>query len=355
VENLVLWEDGGWRLTRRAPEPVDLDRDFTRWDVVDEMPATMVPIRTSVGCPHKCEFCNFVAVHPGLRLRSPGSIVDELRLIAARGGTSINFVDDNAFSSSGRARALAKAISGSGLGMRWGGLLRADRVTEEDAGLFAGSGLLYAWCGIESGDPEMLRRMKKRIDLEATRAGIHALTAAGVHVLGTFILGFPGETKASIDASVAFLNGLRRDSRGRVEYSMFPFHLVPGAPVDAPERRRELGLTGLFDRWRHATMSADEVHATWAPYFFRAVDASYTYYGGDDSFLWSAARRTEATERRKDVAVAFLDGASDEVVQDRFAALHRTLRFTPGETPDWRDHLAPREQQPAAARAPAGR
>ncbi len=349
VENLVSSTPEGWRATKRAPEPVDLDRDFTRWDLIDEMPATMVPVRTSVGCPHACEFCDFVAVHPRLRLRSAGSVVDELRLVAARGVTSISFVDDNAFSSPARARALAGAIAESGLGLRWGGYLRADRVTAEDAALFARSGLRYGWCGIESGDPEMLRRMKKHNDVEAARAGIGALIDAGVHVLATFVLGFPGETRASIDASVGFLNGFRSDARGRVEYSVFPFQLVPGAPVDRPARRRELGLTGLMDEWRHATMTSEEVRATWAPHFFRGVEASYTYYGGDDSSLWTPARRSEAIARRKALTVAFLDGASDEIIQDRFEALHRTLRFTRGETPGWCDFLAPRERQPAAA------
>jgi radical SAM superfamily enzyme YgiQ (UPF0313 family) len=351
VENLVLWTPQGWRLTRRAPEAVDLDRDFTRWDIVDEMPTTMVPVRTSVGCPHRCEFCDFVAVHPRLRLRSASSIVEELRLIAARGSTSISFVDDNAFSSAGRARTLARAIFESGLGMRWGGYLRADRVPGQDAVLLARSGLRYAWCGVESGDPEMLRRMRKRSDPEAARVGIDSLMDAGVHVLATFVLGFPGETRASVDVSVAFLNAVRRDARAAMDYLVFPFHVFPGSPVDGAERRRELGLTGLLGRWRHATMSAEDVHATWAPNFFRGVEASYTYYGGDESSLWNAARRNQTIAARKAVTVAFLDGAPDQVVQDRFAALHRALRFSPGETPDWRDHLAPREQQPRAAPA----
>jgi radical SAM superfamily enzyme YgiQ (UPF0313 family) len=260
----------------------------------------------------------------------------------------VSFVDDNALSSRRRARTLSETIATSGLGLRWGGYLRADAVADEDAAMLVASGLQYGWCGIESGDPEMLRRMNKRADLAAARAGIEALVAAGVHVLSTFVLGFPGETRASLDASVAFLNGFRRDTRGRVEYSVFPFQLVPGAPVDRPERRRELGLTGLLDRWTHSTMSAADVRATWAPYFFRGVDASYTYYGGDDSSLWSADRRSQAIALRKAVTVAFLDGAPDEVVQDRFAALYRTLRFTPGVAPRWSEHLAPRERQPRA-------
>lgn len=355
IGNLVLWTGEGWRCTGRADERVDLDRDFTRWDLVDEMPRNMVPVRTSVGCPHRCEFCDFVAVHPRLRLRSASSIVEELRLIAARGGTSVSFVDDNALSTPARARTLAQALCDSDVRLRWGGYLRADRVAPEDAVLLARSGLAYGWCGIESGDPEVLRAMNKRSDPAAARGGIDALTSAGIDVLTTFVLGFPGETRASIDASIGFLNGLRSDARGRVEFSVFPFHVFPGAPVDAPARRRALGLTGLFDRWRHATMSADEVRARWAPYFFRGVDASYTYYGGDDSLLWSVARRNAAIAARKALTLAFLDGAADEVVQDRFAALYRALRFAPGEARSWREYLAPRAAQPGAPGLAGGR
>lgn len=346
VQNLVLWTPDGWRVTRRAQEPVDLDGEFTRWDLVDEMPAKMVPVRTSVGCPHQCEFCDFVAVHSRLRLRSASSIVEELRLIAARGGTSISFMDDNALSSPRRARALAAAISGSELGLRWVGYLRADRVNEEDGVVLAKSGLMYAWCGIESGDPEMLRTMRKRSEPERARAGIASLTAAGIHVLASFVLGFPGETRTSVDASVAFLNGLRRDARERVEYMMFPFYLLPGSPVDSPERRHELGLTGLLDRWQHATMSAEDVRARWAPYFFRGVEAGY-YHGGENSALLGTARRTDAIAQRKALTLAFFDGESDEAIQDRFGALYGALRLTVGEVPGWRSCLAPRELQPS--------
>ncbi len=350
IENLVLWTPEGWQATRRAPDPVDLDGDFTRWDLVDEMPTKLVPVRTSVGCPHECEFCDFVAVHPRLRLRSASSIVEELRLIAARGGTSISFMDDNALSSPRRTRALALAISESELGLRWVGYLRADRVNEDDGVVLAKSGLMYAWCGIESGDPGMLRAMRKRSEPVAARAGIESLTAAGIHVLVSFVLGFPGETQGSVDASVAFLNGLRRDARGRVEYMIFPFYLLPGSPVDRPDRRRELGLTGLLDRWQHATMNAEDVRAKWAPYFFRGVKAGY-YHGGEYSILLSTPRRVDAVAHRKAVTLAVLDGESDEIIQDRFGALYRTLRFTTGEIPAWRSCLAPRELQPSPARA----
>ena len=355
VANLVLWTGEGWTATSAAPEPIDLDRDFTRWDVVDEMPAAVVPVRTSVGCPHQCEFCDFVAVHPRLHLRSPASIVEELRMVAGRGATSVSFVDDNALSSRRRSRMLAEAISASGLGLHWGGYVRADGVADEDVPALVDAGLGHAWCGLESGDPEMLQRMKKRCDVDAARRGIDALLGAGVHVLATFVVGFPGETRASLEATAGFLNGVRRDARGRIEYLAFPFRAVPGAPVDRPERRRELELSGSFGRWRHATMTSDEVHRTWAPHLFRAVDVSYAYYGGDDSALWSAARQREAIQKRKALTLAFLDGAPDEDVQRRFAELHAVVRLNPGVPPDWREVLAARDHQPNAALAASRR
>jgi tRNA A37 methylthiotransferase MiaB len=355
IPNLVLWTDAGWRHTGAAAEPIDLDRDFTRWDLVDEMPPSWVPVRTSVGCPYGCEFCDFVAVHPRLKLRSPESIVAELKAASARGGNWVSFVDDNALSTPRRARALAEAITSTGLGLRWGGYLRADAITGEIAPVLAASGLRYAWCGIESGDPDMLRRMRKRLDVEAARNGIDALLGEGIQVLTTFVLGFPGETRASIETTAAFLNGLRADARGSVVYLAFPFQLAPSSPVDAPERRREFGLTGSFGTWRHATMTSEEVHQVWAPHLFRAADVSYEYYGGDDSALWSSARRRAAALLRKSLTVAFLDGAPDDVVQARFADLHAALRFTPSAPPDWRAVLGGRELQPSAAQAAARR
>lgn len=347
--NLVFWTPEGWRSTASAAEPVDLDRDYTRWDLVDEMPSTMVPVRTSVGCPHECEFCDFVAVHPRLRLRSPDSVVEELRLVAARGGTSIAFMDDNALSSPGRARVLARAIEESELGLRWVGYLRADRIGEEDAALLGRSGLMYAWCGIESGDLSILRSMRKRSEPEAARAGIDALTGAGVQVLASFVLGFPGETRESVDATVAFLNRLRNDRKGQVEYMVFPFYLLPGSPVDRPERRRDLGLSGILDHWRHASMSSEDVRSTWAPRLFRGVDASY-YHGAENSPFLDAARRKSAVLHRKRVTTAFLDGAPDEVIQSHFTDLHRVLRFTSGDAGPWQTFLAPRAEQPGAGR-----
>lgn len=354
LPNLVIPDGHGWRQTTVAAEPVDLERDFTRWDLVDEMPGVAVPVRTSVGCPYECEFCDFVAVHPRLRVRSTRSLVEELELVAARGAASVVFVDDNAFSTARRTEQLGRALVERDLGLRWGGYLRADSVTNDNAELLSRAGLHYAWCGVESGDPAMLERMNKRCDLSAAGLGMDLLTGMGAYVLATFVLGFPGETEASVDRTIEFLNARRRDQRGRIEYAVFPFVLTPGAPVDRPEQRRRYGLVGSLGDWRHDTMTSEAVRRVFAPRVFAGAEPSYAYYGGDDSPLWTPQRRNDAVAARKDVTLAFLQGADDDHVQARFAGLHRVLRFGPGETPPWASHLAPRREQPSIAGAAPG-
>ena len=347
VPNLALPVDGtGWHFTEAQPEPVDLDRDYTRWDLVDDFPSGAVPLRSSVGCPYRCEFCDFVVLHPKVLLRSPASIVEELDLVARRGARFVNFVDDNAFTSKARIADLAGAMIESELGLRWGGFLRADRVTDENVGLLARAGLRYAWCGIESGDPEMLRRMNKRCDLEAARQGIDRLTSSNVNVLTTFVVGFPGETMESIDRSVEFLNSLNREARGRVEYILFPFVLFPDAPINNSERRSSLALSGSLSEWRHETMTSSQLRSTVAPQAFKDVELGYNYYGADDSLLWTVVQRNAVIKARKALTIAFLDHQDDLEVQRRCDALRRLLTSRVLVISPWRGILAARRQQP---------
>jgi hypothetical protein len=85
IPNLILpAADGSLRTTRQEAEPIDLNVDFTRWDLVDAMPAC-VPLRNGLGCPHHCSFCDFRVLHPTPLQRRPESLLEEIRLATARG------------------------------------------------------------------------------------------------------------------------------------------------------------------------------------------------------------------------------------------------------------------------------
>ena len=97
VPNLVLPTGGDtWHATVENAEPVDLNRDFTRWDLIDRVP-TVVPLRASVGCPYRCRFCDFIELHPKVTMRSPESIAREIELAGRFSGRFLAFIDDNIF------------------------------------------------------------------------------------------------------------------------------------------------------------------------------------------------------------------------------------------------------------------
>ncbi|MCK9460906.1 MAG: radical SAM protein [Proteobacteria bacterium] len=349
IPNLVL-RDGsrGWRLTGRALEPVDLDGEITRWDLIDELPAA-IPIRTAVGCEGRCAFCDFRTLHRRFVARRVSSVIEEMRLAVGRGRSFFDFVDDDIFAPPGGAAGLVAGIEGAGLDIVWGGFFKADRLSEADGAAAVRAGMRFGLTGIESGHPAQLARMGKRLDLDAAQRNLGVLVGAGARIDLCFIIGFPGEDEETLEATAAFIDGAPRGDRGYAFYELFPFELYPGTVADTPRFRRRHGLEGRGTSWSHATMSARDVVDVVAPRVFGRIARTPYYHGGEDApSWWGSARRDEGFVRRIDLVKGFLGRVDDAEIQTRFAALHALVedpRVT-GEIPRWTEILAARSAQP---------
>jgi hypothetical protein len=349
IPNLVLRDAaGGWIHTRREPEPLELDTEFTRWDLVDEMPF-VVPLRTSVGCLGRCRFCDFRSMHARFYKRDIGSVIDEMRLATARGAVFFNVMDDDVFTHGGQGRALAEGILRAELRVRWGSLFRPDHVSDDDARVACASGFWFGFAGIESGSREQLARMGKDMDPQAAARGLAALAAHGARIDMTLVVGFPGETAETLDATAELVDGVARGLQGYATYELFPFVLLPGTVADTPVFRRRFHLEGRGLLWSHATGNIGKAIVSDTRYVFRKVGATSYFYGHDDvPSSWTPARRDAAFTSRNDLAHAFLDGAADHEIQARSDAL---IRHVADPRPDrvppaWTEILAPRGAQP---------
>lgn len=356
IPNLALARaDGNWCFTAVQPEPVDLENDYTRWDLVDSMPA-MVPLRASVGCPYRCRYCDFIELHPQVLKRSAGSIAAEIVLARARSGRVFGFVDDNIFLSKKRIAELARTMIERELNVAWGGFFRVDRIDEENIGELAESGCVYGLCGIETGDDGQLARMRKDCRSAEALRGIQLATEAGMVLNLCMLVGFPGETQDSIDRSIEFLNALDASHKGFASWLLYPFYLLPGTAADSLEFRREHDMHGRRARWRHATMDVEQVSERWAPYMFERVELPYHYYTSDVPRWWPTDKRNRTFELRKQLTTAFIAEVDDHVIQERFGRLWSFVAEGSGgkAAPAWETVLAARLRQPGRRRSYRG-
>lgn len=184
------------------------DLDFTRYNVPFLL-NPFVSIYTSRGCPAQCTFCLWPQTHSGhrWRLRSIEDVVNEVRWIKDNfPGIQEVFFDDDTFNyKKERTIALCKELAK--VGMTWS---CTSRVTTDydtlKAMKDAGGRLMIV--GYESGDPQILKNIKKGANVDMARrftANAHKL---GLKIHADFIVGLPGESKESIRRTIDFAKEL---------------------------------------------------------------------------------------------------------------------------------------------------
>jgi anaerobic magnesium-protoporphyrin IX monomethyl ester cyclase len=192
---------------------------------------------SSQGCRFRCTFCADPTVFKrGWYGLSPRRMAAELAALHARWSLDeIAFQDETFFTSRARVEAVADAFSLAGLNVPWTATMRADQGARLDDGLLAKcrrAGLRRVMMGVESGSPEMLQRIQKDITLEQVYAAAERCARHGIGAIFNFIVGFPGESDASVQASLdvaAQLRGMSPD----FEVAMFYFRPYPGNPIAA--------------------------------------------------------------------------------------------------------------------------
>lgn len=188
-----------------------------------------VSMTTSRGCPFQCIFCvGRKMVGAKVRYRDPLKVVDELAYLNTLGFNQINIADDLFTAAPKHCLAVCDEIIARGLNVRWTSFARVDTVSLEVLKRMKAAGCTAVSFGVETGNPEMLKRIKKGITLEQVTAAVKMCNDAGITPHASFILGLPGETRETIDETVAF--GEKLKSMG----VLHGFHLLapfPGTEV----------------------------------------------------------------------------------------------------------------------------
>lgn len=172
-----------------------------------------VPIQTRRGCSKGCSYCSTPAIEGRtVRLRRPELVLEEIERYVTAGYRMFHFVDNTFNIPSRHAGEICRKIVESDLGISWRCIIYPELIDRDLAGLLGMAGCREVSLGFESGSERMLRNMNKTFGLDAIRRTSGMLGDVGIRRTGFLLLGGPGETKETVEQSLAFADSLDLDA-----------------------------------------------------------------------------------------------------------------------------------------------
>lgn len=162
---------------------------------------------TSRGCPARCTFCANVVTGRGFRMHGIERVLQDLRDWHAWGGdTFFPFWDDALTAKMPRLSALCEALSERlDFPLQFSAITRATLVTPELLRTMKRAGLVHINFGVESGDDEILRIIKKGIRTDHVLRALEWAKEAGLMTACNFMLGFPEDTPETLERTLRFM------------------------------------------------------------------------------------------------------------------------------------------------------
>jgi anaerobic magnesium-protoporphyrin IX monomethyl ester cyclase len=225
----------------RLPDPARHGLPLGRYRTLG-MP---VSVTTSRGCPFQCAFCvGRRMVGARVRYRPPLRVVEEIAGLAALGFRQVNLADDLFTANPRHCLAICDEILRRDLTIRWSSFARVDTVSVALLTRMREAGCHAVSFGIESGCPDILKRVRKKITLAQVEAAVAMCRQAGLEAHASFILGLPGETPDTLEQTMSFARRLGEQGLSYGFHLLAPF---PGTAIgDDPE---SFGLQVLSRHW----------------------------------------------------------------------------------------------------------
>lgn len=237
VDGIWFKEDGKIYKNRSRPPIKDLDPlPLPAWDLfpmdiylrnpvgapnrnkwIDGSANKSIPLSMNLyagrGCPYQCIYCYHDFMGQRYRHRSPENVMREIRILYEKYKvTYFHFVDDEFVTNKNFVyefcrlfKALSKKI---GQKITWGCAGRVNLMTEDLIDTMVDGGCILIGYGIESGSQKMLDLIKKKVTVEQAKNAIRLTKKYLGWADCSFMMGYPGETKETIQETIDFCKEL---------------------------------------------------------------------------------------------------------------------------------------------------
>ncbi len=236
----LTWKSGNKIFINHAEEPVkNLDslpfaaRELLSKEKYHDIISKKSPITfaiTSRGCPYRCTFCPSSNVK--YRARTPENVFREMEVIENEGFKDVMFFDDTF--TIGKERVLKLCSLLDTLNIPWRCLSRVDTVDMEMLESMYSSGCYQIHFGVESGDQNMLNKMRKDFEIEQAEQAFKWCYEVGIETVAYLMIGYPGENERTIQKTLNFVKRIQPDF---ITFNVF-------TPLPGTEMFKEVYLEG---------------------------------------------------------------------------------------------------------------
>jgi hopanoid biosynthesis associated radical SAM protein HpnJ len=256
-----------------------------------------VALYTSRGCPALCTFCLWPQTLSGhaWRVRSADNVAREIeQALHMFPQAKEFFFDDDTFNIR-KDRVLELCRRFKALKFQWSCTARVHS-DYDTLKAMADAGARLFIVGFESGDDQILKNIKKGATVEMARTFAKNCKKVGIRVHGDFIIGLPGETKATIERTIDFAKELDSET---IQVSIA--HAYPGTELyDQLERKHIPVASVMADEHGHQLPHID-YPALNRQEMMAAVNRFYDSYYFRPRVIWRIVREAlwSADERKR--------------------------------------------------------
>jgi anaerobic magnesium-protoporphyrin IX monomethyl ester cyclase len=200
-----------------------------------------MPIMASRGCPYQCTFCSSPAMWTTRYvLRDIDDLIAEIKSYIKRFDiTALQFYDLTAITKKRWTVEFCNRLLAEGIDIKWSlpSGTRSEALDAETLAFLKKTNCNYLVYAPESGSPDTLKTIKKRVELPRLTESVLEAKRQGIVVRTNLIIGFPHETRRHVAETIRY--GLYLAWKGADEVSINIFSPYPGTEIFRELLRRE--------------------------------------------------------------------------------------------------------------------
>lgn len=246
IPGIAYREDGG--VIQNPPRVRIKNIDELPWPDWDVMPVRVyldqavgagpsfgrsMPMMATRGCPYSCTFCSNPMMWTNkYYMRSVADVIKEIKFYKQKYDIAgIQFYDLTAIVQKQWTKDFCLKMLEENVNLEWSlpSGTRSEALDEENLKLMAQSNCRYLVYAPESGSPETLKLIKKKISLDKMKQSIRTAIRCGIVVRTNMIIGFPHEKRKNIYETLKVL--VQFVVMGVEDAPLFGFQPYPGTEL----------------------------------------------------------------------------------------------------------------------------